>query len=75
MLKCKDVTEQASAYIDGELGFFEGLNYRFHLAICKHCQTFSQNFQAGIEMIKMLPKEEIDQDRVDAVQRRIKDNS
>ncbi len=74
MLKCKDIAEQASAYIDGEMGFFQGLNYRIHLTMCKHCQSFSSNFQAGINMIKALPKEKIDQDRIDAVHRRIKDS-
>lgn len=40
MLSCKDVAERASALIDGELGLFERLHVRLHLAMCKGCSAF-----------------------------------
>jgi len=40
MLSCKEVAERASALIDGELGVFEALQMRLHLAMCKGCGAF-----------------------------------
>ena len=40
MLKCREVTEQASALIDGELSWMPRLQMRLHLAMCKHCSRF-----------------------------------
>lgn len=40
MLSCKEVAERASALIDGELGAFEALQIRLHLAMCKGCGVF-----------------------------------
>ena len=72
MLKCKHVVEQASSYVDGEMGLFQRLRFRWHLAMCKHCQQFVTNFSRGIEMIKRLPRDEVTQEQIDAVHRRIK---
>ena len=40
MLSCKKVAERASALIDGELGVFDLLPMRLHLAMCKGCNAF-----------------------------------
>lgn len=40
MLTCKEVAERASALIDGELGMFDTLQMRLHLAMCKGCGAF-----------------------------------
>lgn len=40
MLSCKEVAERASALIDGELGLFDRLQMRLHLAMCKGCGAF-----------------------------------
>lgn len=40
MLSCKEVSERASALIDGELGMFDLLQMRLHLAMCKGCDAF-----------------------------------
>jgi anti-sigma factor RsiW len=40
MLNCKEVSERASALIDGELGMFDQLQMRLHLAMCKGCDAF-----------------------------------
>ncbi len=38
MLKCHDVVEQSSNYIDGELGFWNRWQIRLHLFMCVHCR-------------------------------------
>lgn len=45
MLKCKDVAARASALIDGELPFWDVLQIRLHLAICKGCTAFIQQMR------------------------------
>lgn len=40
MLNCKDVAARASALIDGDLSFWQGLQVRLHLAKCKGCRRF-----------------------------------
>ena len=40
MLNCKEVAERSSALIDGELGLWESLQMRLHLAMCKGCEAF-----------------------------------
>ncbi|MCW8885493.1 MAG: zf-HC2 domain-containing protein [Motiliproteus sp.] len=74
MLKCKHITEQASSYIDGEMGFMQRLKFRMHLALCKHCKRFVDNFKAGIEMVKRLPRNQVDKDKIDATLRRVRDS-
>ena len=74
MLKCKHVTEQASSYLDGEMGFVKRLQFRIHLMMCVHCRRFMHNLKAGIAMVRRLPRNKVNQDRIDAVMRRIREN-
>ncbi len=46
MLSCKEVAERASALIDGELGLFDSIQLRLHLAMCKGCDAFIQQMRA-----------------------------
>jgi anti-sigma factor RsiW len=40
MLGCKQVALRASALVDGELGAWDALQMRLHLAMCKGCDRF-----------------------------------
>lgn len=40
MLSCKEVADRSSALIDGELGVFDRLKMRLHMAMCKGCNVF-----------------------------------
>ncbi|PKP70682.1 MAG: anti-sigma factor [Alphaproteobacteria bacterium HGW-Alphaproteobacteria-4] len=40
MLSCKEVAQRASAMIDGELGAWDTLQMRMHMAMCKGCERF-----------------------------------
>ena len=71
MLKCKQIVAQASEYIDGDMGLLQKLQFQFHLAMCVHCRRFVTNFKAGIEMIKRLPYDDVSQEQIDCVHRRI----
>ena len=55
MLKCKDIVDQASDYLDHEMPFGRRMQYRMHLFICRHCRNFSRQFDASVAMLKRLP--------------------
>lgn len=40
MLTCRDLSHQADAFLDGELGFWKRLRIRLHLSMCKGCARF-----------------------------------
>ena len=52
MLTCKDVAERASALIDQELGFWDRLQMRLHLAMCEGCQRFVSQVQVTNELVQ-----------------------
>lgn len=72
MLSCKDVAERASALIDGELGLFDRLQMRLHLAMCKGCGAFIQQMKTTSDLTHSaalqddLPGGEVD-DRISAI--------
>jgi anti-sigma factor RsiW len=52
MLTCKDITTDAHALIDGELGLVRGLRVRFHLLICSHCQRYYRQLLMTIGILQ-----------------------
>lgn len=66
MLSCKEVAERASALIDGELGLFERLQMRLHLAMCKGCGAFIDQMKTTDDLTHLsseqdvLPADEVD---------------
>lgn len=48
MLKCKDLTTDVHALIDGDLGLIRALRVRFHLLICKYCKRYYRQVLVSI---------------------------
>jgi anti-sigma factor RsiW len=44
-LTCRDVSEQASEYLDGEMSWGRRTLFRFHLAMCGACATFVRQIE------------------------------
>ena len=40
MLTCRDLSHQADAFLDGELGLWQRLRIRLHLSMCNGCARF-----------------------------------
>ena len=40
MLTCRDLSHQADAFLDGELGLRQRLRIRLHLSMCNGCARF-----------------------------------
>lgn len=55
MLRCKDVSERASALIDKELPLWEVVQMRLHLAICKGCQAFVRQMRITRSLTAIAP--------------------
>lgn len=51
MLSCKDVSEQASEYIDGKMPFLKRMQMRLHLAVCAHCRSFMSQMKRTIRVV------------------------
>lgn len=52
MLSCKDVSHRADALLDGELGPWEALKMRMHLAICEGCRRFVKQLRQTRDLIR-----------------------
>ncbi|MFN3846110.1 MAG: zf-HC2 domain-containing protein [Paracoccaceae bacterium] len=59
MPSCKEVAEHASALIDGDLGLFDRLQIRLHLAMCKGCAAFIRQMRTTRDLTQLaLPPDE-----------------
>lgn len=54
MLSCKDISENATNHLEGELSFSTRLQLRMHLLICKACRQFMRQFQTTVETARKL---------------------
>lgn len=67
MLSCKDVSERASRWLDREMGLWERLQLRAHLAICVHCRRYLAQLKAAVAALRFLPEETPDNALAEAV--------
>jgi hypothetical protein len=65
MLSCKEVAQRASAMIDGELGAWDMLQMRMHLAICKGCERFIGQMRITRGLTEAAGEAEAEQDADD----------
>ena len=61
MFSCKEMTKMTSE--EQNLGFFGGIQFRFHLVICKNCRCFAENMKSLNRSIKTLIKKKTKVDR------------
>ena len=59
MLKCREVAEQASAYVDGTLPWRTRLAIRLHLAMCGHCSRYVAQMLQTIGLVAKAPPDEV----------------
>lgn len=51
MLTCREVAEQADAYLDGETSVLDRLRIFIHLKACKGCSRFIKQMKTTRELI------------------------
>jgi len=52
MLKCREVSSQASDYIDHELQGMQRLNMALHLLLCGRCRRFVRQLRLAVGAIR-----------------------
>mgnify|MGYP000891849126 CR=1 FL=1 len=71
MLKCHQIVDQSSDYLEHDMSFRQRLQFRMHLLMCHNCRRFIRQFKAAIQMTKSLSKATVSQAQLDVVRRRI----
>lgn len=59
MLKCREVSEQMSDYIDGETTLARRAGLAFHLLMCGHCRRFFRQLRLVSESVKEQPESDM----------------
>jgi len=74
MLSCKDITENANAYLDKELPFFTRMKVKLHLSMCIHCRRYVDQLNTTIRALGNLNKadETVSEHVVDDIVSRLK---
>lgn len=57
MLKCREVSELASAIIDQNLSMRTRLAVLAHLSLCRHCRLYLRQLRLTAETLRRLPAE------------------
>lgn len=52
MLSCREMTELASSFHEGTLGFGQRLKFRLHLAMCDACRRYLRQLEATIGALR-----------------------
>lgn len=60
MLKCRQLVEVSSDYLDAQLGLRQRLAVRAHLAMCWKCRRFVRQLQLTQAVLRQMPDAPID---------------
>jgi hypothetical protein len=60
MLKCKDVTDETSNYIEGDLPFGKRIALFLHIFICRNCRHYVQQFRKTVDTVSVVRPQELD---------------
>jgi anti-sigma factor RsiW len=63
MLKCRDVTEMTTDYLDDALPFRRLVAMRWHLAICSFCRRHLRQVRATIRLLHATPPVKLEPER------------
>lgn len=74
MLKCRDVPQQTTSLLAGQLDWRQRLALRLHLLICGHCRRYVRQLRRLLAGLPLMHGEASDAE-VDAVVRRVCDHA
>jgi predicted anti-sigma-YlaC factor YlaD len=58
MLKCREVSERASDFLDGSVTFRVRLQMRLHLMMCRFCREYVRQMALVVRTVRRLPQDE-----------------
>lgn len=73
MLKCRELAEIASDYIDGELNGRKALSVKVHLLMCRHCRSFVGNLRISNRLISAQSARGQDEESLRRIEQRVAD--
>ncbi|MGH7272630.1 MAG: anti-sigma factor family protein [Polyangiaceae bacterium] len=59
MMRCTEVTELTTEYLNGRLPFWHRLAFRMHVAMCRHCRAFLDHVRKTITLLGRLPPQPV----------------
>lgn len=71
MLKCRDVVEQTSDYVDDELNWRQRLSFRMHIILCGRCRAFVSNFRKMLLILHKPPASPIPPKLIEKLEQQI----
>lgn len=57
MLSCKQMTENVTEYSEGALPLWKRIQFRLHLAMCRHCRTYVRQIELIRDSLAVLSSE------------------
>ena len=72
MLKCKDIANQSSEFIEEKLSTREKVSYYLHLSMCGNCRRFIKQFRLMITQSKSLQSEPLADEKAEAIIQQVK---
>lgn len=51
MISCKDVSQEAHTYLDGEMTLPRRAELMVHLMVCKHCRRYLKNLRLTLKTL------------------------
>jgi anti-sigma factor RsiW len=66
MLRCREVAELASDYVNGDLSRSRRLAVRLHLAICRACRRYLRQMRETVALLRALSREPVERDEASA---------
>ncbi|AFU99297.1 zf-HC2 domain-containing protein [Simiduia agarivorans] len=73
MLSCKEVVKRSSDYVDGNLGFWGRVSYKFHLFMCVHCRRYIRHFTLAIGVSRECAESHLPEEQASAISKRARD--
>jgi len=70
MLKCRDIANQASDYLDDNQTLRQRLAVAVHLLICGHCRAFIRQLRLALVYYRRLPVQTLDDAEAAAITQR-----
>jgi len=74
MRQCKDIAEEASNYINGDLPLRERVGHYFHLVLCKCCRNYLQQIRQSISTLAVVKPQEKSNIDTDALAKKLYDS-
>lgn len=75
MLTCQQLTEIVTDYLEGEMPFWQRVQFQLHIGMCRHCRAYLRQMKATIETVGRLPDEPMPEDVKDELRSRLRNLS